>query len=66
MRLPRKEDVKMGIRIGGLYRCCIMTAQARGEGDEGERLTCGYCKKETMVYRDGDWQWVGAGNKEAK
>lgn len=54
------------IRIGGLFRCCTATVSetmaertARGGPKEGERLTCRYCKKETMVYRDGAWEWVG-------
>ena len=48
------------VRIGGLYRCCVDTAAEHGDGAEGDRLTCRYCQQETMVYRLGAWEWVGA------
>jgi len=46
-----------GIRIGGLFRCCIYTAVTYyGLLSEGEFLTCKYCG-ESMVFRDGAWEW---------
>lgn len=52
------------IRIGGLFRCCIATCEeamfaATELPKEGETLTCKHCKKTSMVYRDGAWQWSG-------
>lgn len=52
------------VRIGGLFRCCMQTLDVKAaegslKGEEGERVTCLYCKKETMVFHDGAYQWVG-------
>lgn len=54
------------IRQGGLFRCCTQTAAEYGDGTEGERLACRFCKRETMRFRDGAWEWVGMDGPEAK
>lgn len=52
---------KKEIFIGGLFRCCLATLetyQKFGYAEaENATLTCAYCHKETMVVKDGVWQW---------
>lgn len=50
--------------IGGLFRCCTGTLDELYEAgqlkqEEGETITCKYCKRPTMVYRDGAYRWSG-------
>lgn len=47
------------VRTGGLYRCCVSTAVQHGPGVEGERMTCVSCRKPTLVYHSGAWEWTG-------
>lgn len=54
--------IEVKLNSGGLFRCCVETAcmdaeKRNTEPQEGERLTCIHCKKETMVYRHGAWEW---------
>lgn len=54
--------MQFNIRMGGLFRCCVQTcvevmSQAVEAPKEGDTLTCKYCKKETMQFRAGAWEW---------
>ena len=55
MRLP------VAYHIGGVFRCCLEslceTLNEPGEDfNEGDALTCRYCKLETMIVRGGMWR----------
>jgi hypothetical protein len=60
--MTEREPVQ--VRIGGLLRCCTATLGELWEAgelktEEGTSVTCKYCKRPTMVYRDGAYEWVG-------
>lgn len=63
------DDVRC--RPGGLMRCCTQTLAEKADADllkqeEGETVTCLYCHKETMVFRNGAYEWVGPANEAAR
>lgn len=43
------------VRQGGLYRCCVETAEAT-VGQEGDILRCKYCGG-SMIFVEGAWEW---------
>jgi len=47
------------VRQGGLYRCCVVTAEEAENGiNDGDIIFCQYCK-EPMVWKDGAYEWLG-------
>lgn len=62
-------DKRLGLRIGGVMRCCIATLAdyegIDGEGvemSEGTVLPCKYCKS-SLIVRDGAWEWNRAAER---
>jgi hypothetical protein len=56
------DNTRERLAIGGLFRCCVATFQEERSDppappEEGQTLTCKYCKKPTMIYTDGVWRW---------
>lgn len=53
---------RASIRIGGVLRCCIQTANEIAPPlamlSEGDTLRCSYCSS-GLVFRRGAWEWPG-------
>lgn len=59
---------KNEVRIGGLFRCCVETAETYdgAEPQNGSILSCKYCKDGVLVWRDGAWEWSRLADLRAK
>lgn len=67
--VPSRQEYRY--RPGGLFRCCTQTLDDLAqEGklvmNQGHQVTCLYCKKTTMVFSDGQYQWVGPEAEKAR
>jgi hypothetical protein len=54
----KQGAIKMDIRIGGLFRCCVETAQEQTEAKEGDVLHCKYYKDGQMIFKDLAYEWL--------
>lgn len=56
-------------RIGGLYRCCIMTLERADDAGkleglpEGSKIKCCSCG-DMLRLRDGAWEWTPADKED--
>lgn len=64
---PSRADAgRKPIRIGGLLRCCIATAEETNvQPTEGAILPCKWCN-DSLRFCGGAWEWIGAKDFEAR